>query len=102
MVPVQRKSIGQSLREFAAWLHEQPFTLPLLRLAYSRKAMIATALVGYILTQLPKLTPVAGEVAVVVAELVLISFVALFTCLGYVIEDVAEKRALAANTPFLG
>lgn len=88
----QNKSFVQYLREFAAWLHNQPVTRPILALLYSRKALIASALTALIIEYVPRLTPVEGEVSAVAAELVLIVFVWLITSLGYALEDVAAKR----------
>lgn len=85
----------QALRDLREWLIRQPFIGPLLKLAYSRKAMIAVFLTGLIMRYLPGLKTVETEVQIVVAQLVLITLIWLITSLGYALEDMAEKRNIA-------
>lgn len=80
------------------WVKGLPVVKPLWQLVYSRKATIATAITGAVLELFPKLTPVAGEVTVVIAQLVTIGLVWAAVILGIAHEDAAEKGQTVLST----
>lgn len=81
----------QALGNVWGWVKGLPVVKPLWQLVYSRKATIATAITGAVLELFPKLTPVAGEVTVVIAQLVTIGLVWAAVILGIAHEDAAAK-----------
>lgn len=87
------EKILEVLQKFWQFLQRVPILAPLLRLLYSRKAIIAAAAVALIVKYIPDLAPVADELTVVIVQAVSIAIVAIITSLGYAIEDAAEKQA---------
>lgn len=76
-----------------AWFKKLPILGPILRLFYSRKAVISAAIVAFVLKYLPGLAPAQDELSVVIAQIVVIVFVAVANILGIALEDAAAKRA---------
>lgn len=72
------------------WFKSLPVVKPLFMLVYSRKALIATGLTGFVLEAFPKLSPVNDEVVIVVAQLVVIGFIWIAQILGIAIEDASK------------
>jgi len=84
--------VGNVIVAFLTWFKSLPIAKPLLALAYSRKALISVALVGFMLKVFPDLAPVENELTVVLTQVVVIAIVAIAHQIGIALEDVAEKR----------
>lgn len=82
------------MQDVINFLKSLPFIGPLLQLVWSRKAVIAVAIVGLIGDYLIKLPPdIEGYVLQVVAGLISIAIIVAAQILGIALEDAAAKRA---------
>ncbi len=75
-----------------------PIIKPLWGLVYSRKALIAGAVVTFLLTEFPKLAPAKDELTVVMVQVTGIVLTAIGTSIGIAMEDAAAKSAPALTT----
>ncbi len=75
-----------------------PIIKPLWMMVYSRKALIAGAVVTFLLTEFPKLAPAKEELTVLIVQVVGIVLTAIGTSIGIAIEDAANKSAQVLTT----
>lgn len=79
-----------------------PIIKPLWALVYSRKALIAGAVVTFLLGEFPKLAPAKEELTVVIVQVVGIVLTAVGTSIGIALEDSAAKAAPKIESASLG
>lgn len=95
-------AIGQFFVKVWDVLKATPILGPVLRLLYSRKALIAAAMTGVIVRYVPALAEIEPEVDVVVLQIVSLVVVWMATSLGYALEDYAEKSQGSAGSGSVG
>lgn len=85
------KKVGDFIK--AGWekFKGLPIVKPLWLMVYSRKAVIASAAAGWLLTIFPDLLPAKDEVLVVITQVIGILFLAIGTSIGIAIEDASKN-----------
>lgn len=89
---MEDNKVIEALKKAWEFFKSLPILGPLVRIALSRKGMVATLVVGFLLEKLPQLAPIQAEFEVAVAQLVGVVIMGVALILGIAWEDVAAKQ----------